>query len=152
MASGSAPPGPCRPGSGSGVPASTLRTAAGTTRTGLEGSSGVPTSRSAATTWRPAPRSRPQRSRASATSASSMTGSPSGAEKIARDLDLGLLAVVPVREGVRLDRLGLVLVGRGVPLIGDLEDVHAVVLDVDHRRELTLRRCQDDRRETVVER
>src|SRR5690349_8026170 len=142
----SRPPGPWRPGSGSTSaattppPLSARSTASGTTSAGRDGSTGVAIRRSAAMTWRPAARSRPQRRRASATSASSTaagSAEPEVGEELARDRHRVLLLAVPVLERPRLDRVGLRRVRLLRPLLEDLVQELAAVLDVDDVRQAT---------------
>ena len=94
-----------------------------------------PMSRSAATTWSPRAGSSPQRSRASATSASSIGRSLARAGPVidgSRSIvDRGLLGRVPVRERVRLDGLELAALRRPALLGEDLEQVRPVVGDRD---------------------
>src|SRR6185503_1235338 len=142
-------PWPWRPGrigasseeAAAGAAAGSMRsTAAGTIKAGRAGSRGDRTSDSAARTWRPSLRSRPQRSRASATSASSTGIGRLGrrvecGQEVAGDLHRVLLPVIPVLEAARLDRRELVLVRRGGLLLEHLEEVEAVVRDVHDLRQ-----------------
>src|SRR5436190_17352234 len=145
-ATGSLPPGPCRPGrtgarsagasrAAAGSAASIRRTAAGTISAGRAGSIGERASVSAVRTWSPSTRSSPHRRRASATRASStadrLLAGARCRREIARDRRRVLLLRVPVAEGVRLDRLDLIGVRRGVLLLEDLEEVQPVAGDVD---------------------
>src|SRR3954468_6098974 len=99
----------------------------------------APRSRSATTICRPAVGSRPQRSRASATSASSISAFPCrpsyvvvwsrdvgldrGRRDVAGELRLCLLLVVPGRERGVLQLLELLSLRRPVLLVVDLEEV-----------------------------
>src|SRR5690349_275112 len=155
----SRPPGPWRPGSGSTSaattppPLSARSTASGTTSAGRDGSSGVAIRRSAAMTWRPAARSRPQRRRASATSASSTaagSADPEVGEELTGDRHRVLLLAVPVLEGPGLDRVGLLGVGLLGPLLDDLVEELAAVLDGDDVGQATDWRREDRPEEARV--
>src|SRR4051794_16724243 len=145
----------CRPGSGrTGSRGSMVaRTReAGTTRRGSDGSIGVATSRSATTTARPAAGSSRHRSRASASSASSMMQRPRALgggwcrdRRVARDLEVLLLLRVPDRECRVLERSLLLGVRRPGLLLGYEEQVRALVRDDERVARLADRRGEDGR-------
>src|SRR4029453_14387459 len=96
--------------------------------------------------WRPAARSRPQRRRASATSASSTAArlaEPEVGEELAGHGGRVLLLALPVLECPSLDRVGLLRVRLLRPLLEDLVEEEATVGDVDDLREAPDRRRED---------
>src|SRR6266550_4036377 len=147
----SPPAGPCRPASGTGSGRGPLtgppRSWSGTISSGRDASIGVPTIRSVATTWIPAAGSRPHRSRASATSASSMAGLAGRRRRagVVVDLRRSLLFRVPVGEAAVLEDLEL-LVGRCTGLLGENPDqVAAGARDRDDVGRRSDRRGEDCR-------